>query len=112
MIVIGKNVSSGISSWKGADLTVARYIGRVARGTSASEIQTSLEARGVNVVSLDAVDTRHDRFASFKLVVKKSQLEIIEKDDFWPEGVIIGRWWSAKPKDAASGAGDQQQLNN
>ena len=56
----------------------------------------SLEARNVKVVSLEAIETKHDRFASFKLVVKKSQLEIVEKDTFWPDGVVVGRWWSAK----------------
>ena len=101
-ILIGKNVNTGVISWKGADLTVARYVGRVAFGTPASDIQESLKSRGVDVVSLDAVTTKHDRFASFKLVIKKSQLELIQKDDFWPDGVIVGRWWSAKSTTATS----------
>ena len=92
---------------------MARYIGRVARGTTAAEIRASLESRGVNVVTLESVDMKHDRFASFKLVVKKTQLEIIEKDDFWPEGVIVGRWWSAKPKEqAVPGVDDRQTRTN
>ena len=107
-IVIGKNVNSGVVSWRGADLTVARYIGRVAIGTTAEEIRASLESRGVDVISIEAIKTKHTRFASFKLVIKKSQLEIIEKDDFWPHGVIVGHWWSPKPIDAI----EQQQRSS
>ena len=73
-IVIGKNVNTGVVSWRGADLTVARYVRRVAVGTSADEIRLSLESRGVEVVSLEPILTRHARFSSFKLVIKKSQL--------------------------------------
>ena len=97
-IVIGKNVTAGLMSLKGADLTVARYIGRLALGTTPEQIQTSLEERSVDVVSCEAIPTKRPApsFSSFKLVVKKSQLPIIEKDDFWPDGVIVGRYWSPK----------------
>ena len=96
-IIIGKNVNAGLTSWKGADLTVARYIGRVAVGVSSEMIQTSLKSGGIDVVSLDQVKTKHERFSSFKLVVKKAQLPLIENPELWPEGVIVGRWWNPKP---------------
>ena len=50
-VVIGKSVNSGVISWKGADLTVARYVGRVAVGTTADEIKSSLVDNGVDVIS-------------------------------------------------------------
>lgn len=96
-IIIGKNVNAGITSWKGVDLTVARYIGRVAVGVSSEMIQSSLESGGIDVVSLDQVKTKHERFSSFNLVVKKAQLQLVENPDLWPEGVIVGRWWNPKP---------------
>ena len=95
-IVIGKKVNAGVVSWKGADLTVARYIGRVAVGTTSDEILSSLRDKGVDVVELTPLTLKHNRFLSFKLVVKKSQLKMIENELLWPEGVIIGRFWSAK----------------
>ena len=95
-IVIGKKVSAGLVSWKGADLTIPRYVGRVAPGTATDDIISSLESCGVDVISLDPLEMKHKRFLSFKLVVKKSQLEIIENPDIWPEGVVVGRWWSPK----------------
>ena len=95
-IVIGKKVNEGVVSWKGADLTIARYVGHVALGTSTDDISLSLQNKGVEVVELLPLATKHSRFLSFKLVVKKSQLSIIEDENFWPEGVSIGRFWSPK----------------
>ena len=114
-IVIGKNVSTGLMSLKGADLTVARYIGRLALDTTVEQIRASLVERKVDVVSCEAIPTKrsHPSFSSFKLVVKKLQLQIIENDDFWPDGVIVGRYWSPRAAsetatDAAAAATDVQ----
>ena len=115
-IIIGKNVTAGLMSLKGADLTVARYIGRLALGTTAEQIRASLEERNVNVVSCEAIPNKrsHPSFTSFKLVIKKSQLKIIETDEFWPDGVIVGRYWSPRAAsetetDAAAAATDVQR---
>ena len=95
-------------SIKGADLTVARYIGRLALDTTADQIRASLMERKVDVVSCDPIPSKrsHPSFSSFKLVVKRSQLPIIENDDFWPDGVIVGRYWAPKTTevDAATDA--------
>ena len=96
-VVIGKKVSGGEVSWRGADLTVPRYIGRVALGTTTEDVKSLLIDNGVDVVSLDPLSLKHNRFLSFKLVIKKSQLPLIENPDFWPEGVMVGRWWNGKP---------------
>ena len=96
-VVIGKKVSGGEMSWRGADLTVPRYIGRVALGTPTDDVKSLLVDNGVDVVSLEPLTLKHNRFLSYKLVVKKSQLPLIENPDLWPEGVMVGRWWSGKP---------------
>ena len=85
-----------VMSWKGAELTVARYIGHVAIGTTADAISSSLQEKGVEVMDLIPLPTKHDRFLSFKLIIKRSQLSIIENEQFWPEGVVVGRFWTAK----------------
>ena len=46
--------------------------------------------------SIEKAAMKHARFASFKLVVKKSQLSIVENPDIWPAGILIGRWWEPK----------------
>ena len=101
-IIIGKKVIAGVVSWKGADLTVARYVGRVAVGASPEEIRLFLQEKEVEVVELMPLTTRHSRFLSFKLVVKKQHLPIIEDAELWSEGVIVGRFWSAKSSTASA----------
>ena len=95
-LIIGKSVNAGVVSWKGADLTVARYLGRVALGTSKEEISSFLQGKGVEIVELLPLTLKHERFLSFKLVVKRAQLSLVENEDLWPEGVVVGRFWSAK----------------
>ena len=46
-IVIGKKVNAGVVSWKGADLTITKYIGRCAMGTTTDDIKATLEANSV-----------------------------------------------------------------
>ena len=101
-IVIGKKVNAGVVSWKGADLTIAKYIGHCAIGTTTDDIKSTLDLHGVEIISLEAVETKHNRFASFKLVAKKAQKEIIENGEIWPEGVRVGRWWSPKTASAVT----------
>ena len=96
-VVIGKKVSDGELSWRGADLTISRYIGRVALGTSTDDVKALLVDNGVDIVSLEPLSLNHNRFQSYKLVIKKSQLPLIENPDIWPVGVLLGRWWSGKP---------------
>ena len=95
-VIIGQNVNSGVVSWRGADLTVSRYIGRVALNTTAEEISSWLESKNVDVVSIEAIPTKHQCFSSFKLVIKKAHLETISERDFWPMGVLVGPWWPPK----------------
>ena len=102
--IIGQNVSAGIISFRGADLTVAKYIGHAEIGTRTEDIQNLLSSHNVDIVSLDKLVTKHDRFASFKLVMKKSQLSIVEDPTIWPSGISVGRWWDPKAPLAPTGA--------
>ena len=101
-VVIGKKVNASVVSWKGADLTIAKCIGHCAVGTTTNDIKLMLDFHSVEIISLEAVQTKHNCFASFKLVAKKAQKEITENGNIWPEGVCVGRWWS--PKSAAPDA--------
>ena len=100
-IVIGKNVSNGLMSFKGADLTISQYIGRVSNGTTIQNVRDYVTHRNVEIVDLEQLSTRHDQFQSYKLVVKKTELEKIEREDFWPEGVLSRRFFQPRQRDSA-----------
>ena len=91
-IVIGKKPSSGVMSWSGADLTVESYIGRVAFSVDAEMIKADLTSNGFNIISIEENETRHQRFKSFKMVVKQTEFEKLLQFS-WPEGVLYRRFW-------------------
>ena len=108
-LVIGKNVSVGLTSFRGADLTTARYIGKLDVGVDADAVREFLNGNDVDVVSVEKIKTSHNKFSSFKLVIKKSQLPKIQDAALWPEGVVVGRFWL--PKSSSASVDSAQSLN-
>ena len=72
-------------SIKGVDLTVSRYVGRVANGTSIDDLRNFVKDKQVDVVSMEQLATKQ----SYKLTIKRSDIKKIEDEDFWPSGIII-----------------------
>ena len=87
--IIGKSVRNGLVSVKGADLTVNKYVGRFHNDVTVETVRSYIEDQGVSVVELELLDTKHQRFKSFRLRFKRSQLEKVEDGEFWPQGVIV-----------------------
>ena len=90
---------------KGADLTINKYIGRIHNDVTADDVRSFLVGQNVSVIELEQLETKHNRFKSFRVRVKRADLEIIEEQDFWPEGVLCGSFFRAKASD------DQRQSN-
>ena len=101
-IVIGKKVSAGLRSWRGADLTTDLYLGYFSVGTSVDEVKFNFEDQGVNVVELEQLHTQHNKFKSFKMCIRKNDMEKVKRDDFEiPEGVVIRYFYQKKNNDGA-----------
>ena len=96
--IIGKSVNNGLVSFKGADLTVNKYIGCVHNDVTANKLRQYISDAGVTVVELEALETKHHRFQSFRLCVKRADLDRIEKAEFWPEGVILSPFFRPRTK--------------
>ena len=84
---------------KGADLTINKYIGHVHNDVTTENVREFLASHKVDVVELEALQTKHNRFKSFRLRVKRDDLEIIEEQDFWPKGVLCGSYFRPKSND-------------
>ena len=95
-VIIGKKVNEGLLSVKGADLTVNKYIGRLHNDVTSEAMRDFLVAQNITVVELEQLETKHNRFKSFRLRVKRDDLEKIEQHDFWPEGVLCGPFFRPK----------------
>ena len=94
--IVGKSVKDGLVSVKGADLTINRYVGRWHNDVTADRVKEFITKQGVEVVELEPLVTNHKLFKSFRLRLKKAQLNLIEDEDFWPEGVILSPFFRGK----------------
>ena len=87
--VIGKNVNDGLISLKGADLTINKYIGRVHNETTIEDLLNLITSQKITIVELEQLETKHQRFKSFRLRVKKDDVERMEDEAFWPKGILF-----------------------
>ena len=83
------SMKDGIVSIKGADLTINKYIGRFHNDVTVEALRDYIESQGVAVVELKPLSTKHQRFKTFRLRIKRAQLNQVEDGEFWPEGVIV-----------------------
>ena len=92
-IVVGQKVNDGLISLRGAALTASLYIGYVDNSVSLDDLKTYIESLNVNVVELDDIARKHNRFKSFRLCIRKKDLETIKDPNFWPEGIVVRRFF-------------------
>ena len=108
--IIGKSVRDGLISVKGADLTINRYVGRWHNDSTANAVKEFISNQNVTVVELEELDTKHGRFKSFRLRVKKNDISLIEDENFWPEGVVLSPFF--RGKETNIGAAASALINN
>lgn len=101
--IIGSSVKNGLISVKGADLTVNRYVGRFHNDAALEDVRKFIVDQGVTVVELEDLETKHGRFRSFRLRVKRIELPRIEDPEFWPEGVILSPFFRPRGGDKTDG---------
>ena len=97
---------TGEMSWGGVDLLTHRYIGNVRNDVTADMIVNDLKARDIDVVSVEEnVVTKHTRYKSFKLSVKRADTDKVDDAGFWPSNVVVRRWWHPRqPRNDGDGA--------
>ena len=91
---IGKKVSEGVVSWRGADLTSSFSF-----SISTEDIKRNIENQGVGVVELEEIPLRHNRFKSYKLCIHRKDIDLIKDKNFWPEGIVIRRFYFPRGRD-------------
>ena len=106
-IFVGNKVASGLVSFKGADLTVDRYVGRIDVNADNAEVKAFIENSGVTLIDFKENPRTHSSFKSFKITARRSDLPKLERDDFWPAGVIFRNYFRPRQRrDTAATASD------
>jgi hypothetical protein len=89
LMIVGKSISVGLIYIKGADLTVNRHIGCIDNSVELETLCQYVSTKDVTVVELEQLDTKHSRFKSFRLRVKKLEIRKVDDPEFWEEKIII-----------------------
>ena len=77
-------------------MTANFYVGRVNNGVDPKTIIDDIESIGVRVVEFEELKLSHCRFKSFRLCIRKSDTAKLLVEDFWPEDVVIDRFFRGK----------------
>ena len=101
-LVVGKKVNNGLLSLRGADLTVSLYVGQIDNSFEVNDIRSFIEGQNVNVVELEELVRRHNRFKSVRLCIRKKDMDLIKDPDFWPEGIVVRRFFRKANSDGAA----------
>jgi arginyl-tRNA synthetase len=96
--VIGRKVSSGLMTFKGADLTVDFYVGRLDLGVDCEMLKSELEKEGIRALEVDNLTCAHGHFKSFKVSIRKSQIHLMKNPAIWPDGVLVRKFF--RPRSA------------
>ena len=95
-------MSAGLLNWRGADLTANFYVGNFSTQASADDVKTGIEQQGVAVVELEEMKRRHNRFKSFRVCIRKKDIDTIKKEEFWPEGVVVRKFFFRQNPDGGA----------
>ena len=63
------------------------FISRLDRFTTSMEIREHLNSLDIEVLQIDALETRHDSYTSFKVKVISSMFRRIMEPNMWPPRV-------------------------
>ena len=78
------------------------YLGLFDINAECDEVKASIEAQGVGVVELDELKRQHNRFKSFRLCIRKKDLDTVKDAEFWPEGVVVRKYFNKFNRDGAA----------
>ena len=95
-LLVGKKVSDGRMSWKGADLTSNYYVGHINIDADPEVIKSDIASIGVKVIEFEELERKHNRFKSFRLCIRKSDETKLLTEDFWPEEVVLDKFFRGK----------------
>ena len=78
------------------------YLGYFDIATTVENVKFNIEDQGINVVELEELQTQHNKFKSYKLCIRKKDLQTMQSDNFeLPEGTVVRHFFSGKKRDGA-----------
>lgn len=82
-------------------MTINRYLGNIDMDAKTDEIRTFIEGKGVKVIELEQNATKHQRFKSYRLRIRKADVSKTDDPEFWPTDVMVRQYF--RPKTTRNG---------
>ena len=57
------------------------------------QIKADVESQGLKIVELEETQRRHNRYKSFRLCIRKSDIDKMKENIQWPDGIEIQRFF-------------------
>ena len=70
-------------------MTINKYIGRVHNDVTTENVRKFLDSHKVNVIESEQLETKHNRFKSFRLRVRRDDLEKLKNKTFGQRGFSV-----------------------
>ena len=76
------------------------YLGYFDIATTVENVKFNIEDQGVDVVELVELQTQHNKFKSFRLCIRKKDLQVMQGENFeMPEGTVVRYFFAGKNRD-------------
>lgn len=80
------------SKFRAADVKILLFLYNVSKVTTEKDIEDYIMEKTNIVVAPEKVHMKYSKeYDSYKIYIPRSRLNLFEKDDFWPNGILIFR---------------------
>ena len=72
------------------------FVGGCVQGTTCDKISEYCGSNGVNIKKCDSLESKSEWSCSFKLSVEASDRDKLLTGEFWPQGIVVRKFYRAK----------------
>ena len=91
----GVTSCSGLRAAPGAS-HIDMFVSRLDPNTSETIIKNHLHEHSIEVSNVEALDTKHPSYSSFKITIPSSKFRLFRSTPVWPEGVYVRKFYGTR----------------
>ena len=91
----GTTSRSGLRAAPGAP-NIDMFVSRLDPNTTVNVIKNHLYEHSIVVSNIEALDTKHPSYSSFKITIPSNKFRIFRSTQVWPEGVYVRKFYGTR----------------
>ena len=72
------------------------FVSRLDPNTTVNVIKNHLYEHSIVVSNVEALDTKHPSYSSFKITIPSNKFRIFRSTQVWPEGVYVRKFYGTR----------------